>query len=117
MIIEAAEKHFKIGEIPIVFYKRKNGKSRLMSGIFNFAFRAWRLILRVYTGYHPLKLFSYPIVAFFASSMILLNLTLLLTLNNMILTAISGVAAIILFSTSAIITSIALYAESQKTLS
>ena len=116
MIIEAAEKHFKIGEIPIVFYKRKNGKSRLMSGIFNFAFKAWRLILRVYTEYHPLKLFSYPIIAFFASSMILLNFTLLLVLNNAILAAISGVAAIILFSTSVIITSIALFAESKKSV-
>ena len=117
MIIEAAEKNFNIGEIPIVFYKRKDGKSRLMTGIFHFAFRAWRLIIRVYTEYHPLKLFLYPILVFFISSAILLDFAFLNYLIDRTWAYVFGTVATILFSTSVILFSIALIADSQKVIS
>ncbi|NHJ48364.1 MAG: glycosyltransferase family 2 protein [Asgard group archaeon] len=47
-IIRAAQNNFSIKEIPIHFTKRNNGKSRLMRNPFEYAFRAWRDIIRIF---------------------------------------------------------------------
>lgn len=56
-VIRAAKGKFKIKEIPIYFAKRKD-KSRLISGPFSYALKAWINILRVYRDYRPLKFFG-----------------------------------------------------------
>jgi glycosyltransferase involved in cell wall biosynthesis len=114
MIIEAAEKNFRIGEIPIVFSERKYGESRLMSGIFHFAFGAGKLLLRVYAEYHPFKLFLFPVITLFVSSLILFNLSLLEVFFNLTNALVLGIGTLVLFSTSVTIFIIALIADSQK---
>ena len=48
---------FKIKEVPVYFRKR-NGKSRLISNTFGYAIRAWINIIRIYRDYEPLKFFG-----------------------------------------------------------
>jgi glycosyltransferase involved in cell wall biosynthesis len=55
-IIQAKEKGLKIVEVPIHFRKRE-GKSRLISNIFSYARRAGINILRTYRDYEPLRTF------------------------------------------------------------
>lgn len=57
-IIQLVENNFKIVEVPIEFRKRE-GKSRLISGIFNYAKRAGVTILRTYLYHRPLRVFTY----------------------------------------------------------
>jgi glycosyltransferase involved in cell wall biosynthesis len=114
MIIEASEKNFRIGEIPTVFSERRDGNSRLMKGIFHFAFAAWILIFRVYAEYKPLKLFSFPILFLSILSLITLNFSLIMLVEG----TESGLTLIlmsaILFCSSVIISAIALVADAQK---
>ena len=56
-IIRAVNLGFKIKEIPTYFRKR-NGESRLMKNPFEYAFKAWINILRIYRDYRPLKFFG-----------------------------------------------------------
>ncbi|MBU0614677.1 MAG: glycosyltransferase family 2 protein [Nanoarchaeota archaeon] len=55
-IIKAAKQGFRIAEVPI--YARKTRKSRLFKGPFQYAFRAWVNIIRIYRDYEPLKFFG-----------------------------------------------------------
>lgn len=55
-IIQAAYKKLKIAQIPIIFRKRP-GKSRLISGIWNYAKKSGLTIIRTYRDYKPLKIF------------------------------------------------------------
>jgi len=57
-IIKAVRNKFKVKEVPIYFAKRRADKSRLMSNPFEFAFKAWVNLLRVYRDYAPLKFFG-----------------------------------------------------------
>jgi len=57
-IIRAIKEKFTVKEIPCIFRKRKNGKSRLMKNPFDYALKAWINILRVYRDYAPLKFFG-----------------------------------------------------------
>lgn len=55
-IIQAVDKNLKIIQIPCEFRKRAgDGKSRLISSLFNYAKRAGSMIIRSYVWYHPLK--------------------------------------------------------------
>lgn len=58
-IIQAAHKKLKIIEVPIVFRRRAHGRSRLISGIFNYAKNAGVTILTTYLNYRPLKTFLF----------------------------------------------------------
>lgn len=56
-IMQAVNHNLTLVEIPIDFRKRE-GKSRLMSGVFNYAKRAASTILRTYRDYHSLEVFT-----------------------------------------------------------
>ena len=56
-IMQAVNHKLTLVEIPIDFRKRE-GDSRLMSGVINYAKRAASTILRTYRDYEPLKVFS-----------------------------------------------------------
>lgn len=47
-IIKAAQKDYTIKEVPVYFAKRNDGKSRLMRSPFDYAFKAWKNIFRIY---------------------------------------------------------------------
>jgi glycosyltransferase involved in cell wall biosynthesis len=57
-IIAASHKGLKITEVPIVFRKRE-GKSRLISNIWTYAKKSGSTIVRAYTFYNPLKTFLF----------------------------------------------------------
>ena len=56
-IIRAVRGKFRIKEIPVYFRKR-DGKSRLIKNTFGYAVRAWINIIRIYRDYEPLKFFG-----------------------------------------------------------
>ncbi len=56
MIIQAVNKKLMIEWVPVKFRKRE-GKSRLISNIFIYAVRAGITMIRTYRDYHPLKVF------------------------------------------------------------
>jgi len=56
-IIQAVDKKLRIVQIPCIFRARE-GKSRLISSIWNYAKRAGSVILRTYVRYKPLKVFT-----------------------------------------------------------
>lgn len=58
-IIHAVRNKFRVAEVPVYFARRKgNTKSRLLKNPFEYAFKAWVNILRVYRDYEPLKFFG-----------------------------------------------------------
>jgi len=75
-IIRAVNLGYKLKEIPTYFRKR-DGESRLMKNPFDYAFKAWINILRIYRDYRPLKFFG-TIGAFFFSMGVLIGLILVL---------------------------------------
>ena len=56
-IIRAVTQKFRIKEVPVYFRKR-DGKSRLIKNTFGYAARAWINIVRIYRDYEPLKFFG-----------------------------------------------------------
>ena len=58
-IIKTIKEKFRIKEIPVYFEKRKHGKSKLIKNPFEYAFKAWINILKIYRDYEPLKFFGY----------------------------------------------------------
>ncbi len=56
-IIQAANKHLKIEQIPVEF-RRREGPSRLISSIFRYARFAGITIFRSFGAYHPFTVFS-----------------------------------------------------------
>ena len=56
-IIRAARGKFKIREVP-VYFKKRDGKSRLIKSTLGYAARAWINIIRIYRDYEPLKFFG-----------------------------------------------------------
>ena len=55
-LIRAAKQKFKITEIPI--HAKKTRESRLFKNSFQYAWRAWINIFRIYRDYEPLKFFG-----------------------------------------------------------
>jgi len=47
-IIRAAQNNYSIKEVPIYFTKRNDGQSRLMRSPLEYAFRAWKNIIKLY---------------------------------------------------------------------
>jgi glycosyltransferase involved in cell wall biosynthesis len=56
-IIQAANKNLKVAQIPVEF-RRREGKSRLISSIFKYARLAGVTIFRSFGAYHPFIIFS-----------------------------------------------------------
>jgi glycosyltransferase involved in cell wall biosynthesis len=56
-IIQAANKNLKVAQIPVEF-RRREGKSRLISSIFRYARLAGVTIFRSFGAYHPFIIFS-----------------------------------------------------------
>lgn len=56
-IMQAVNHNLTLVEVPIEFRKR-DGHSRLMSGVFHYAQRATAVILRTYRDYEPMKVFA-----------------------------------------------------------
>jgi hypothetical protein len=56
-IIQASNKNLKIEQIPVEF-RRREGKSRLISSIFHYARSAGVTIFRSFGAYHPFTVFS-----------------------------------------------------------
>ena len=56
-IIRAVKEKLKIKEVPTYFRKR-NDESRLLKNPFEYAFKAWINILRIYRDYEPLRFFG-----------------------------------------------------------
>lgn len=57
-LIQASHKDLQIEQVPVEF-RRRDGKSRLIHGLFSYAIRAGAIIFNTYRDYHPLKFFSY----------------------------------------------------------
>lgn len=57
-IIKASRGKFRIKEVPVKFLRRTSGKSRLLASPFEYAFKAWVNIFRIYRDYEPLKFFG-----------------------------------------------------------
>ena len=56
-IIKAVKEKLKIKEVP-TYFRRREGESRLLKNPFEYAFRAWINILRIYRDYDPMKFFG-----------------------------------------------------------
>ncbi len=60
MIIKVAKEGWRIKSVPIHFYERYDGESRLFRSSFMFALKGWAIILRTWRDYHPLRFFGLP---------------------------------------------------------
>ncbi len=57
-IIKAAEKNYRIREVPIYFARRSAGNSRLMKNPLDYSIRAGINLFRIYRDFAPLKFFG-----------------------------------------------------------
>src|SRR3990172_6153301 len=60
MIVRASKEGWRIENIPINFYQRSSGESRLISSPLSYAWRAGIIIFRTMRDYDPLKFFGLP---------------------------------------------------------
>lgn len=60
MIIKASNEGWRIESIPVNFYPRNAGESRLISSPIDYAWRAWIIIFRTMRDYDPLRFFGIP---------------------------------------------------------
>ncbi len=60
MIVKASKEGWRIANVPINFYQRSSGESRLISSPFSYAWRAGIIIFRTMRDYDPLKFFGLP---------------------------------------------------------
>lgn len=75
-LLQAARKGLKVVEVPVTFRKRE-GRSRLIRGVWSYARRAGATILRTYLYHRPLKTFLY-LGALFLAAGLLVGLRVLL---------------------------------------
>jgi len=113
MILEATSKKAKIGEVPIHFDKRLDGKSRLMNNPFHFAKSSGIFLIQVLIDLNPLKIYSIfssmlIIIGFYLGGTEIVNWLILGDMENPIL-IIAGlifiVGAIIILSTALLVSS------------
>lgn len=69
MIIKTAKEGWRIESVPINFYQRSAGESRLISSPLDYAWRAWIIIFRTMREYHPLTFFGLPGLIFILSGL------------------------------------------------
>ncbi|MGB0653746.1 MAG: glycosyltransferase family 2 protein [Thermoplasmatota archaeon] len=70
MIIRVAKEKFRIVSVPIQFYSRYDGESRLFGSPFGFAVKGWWIILRTWRDYHPFRFFIGPAVILLLGAMV-----------------------------------------------
>ncbi len=70
MIVKASREGWRMENVPINFYKRRDGESRLMSSPFSYAWRAWIIIIRTLRDYDPLRFFGIPGIIFIITGLI-----------------------------------------------
>lgn len=63
MIVKVSKEGWRIANVPVNFYQRSAGESRLMSSPLSYAWRAWIIIIRTIRDYDPLKFFGLPGIA------------------------------------------------------
>lgn len=56
-VIRAVKQKFRIKEVPI-YFKKRDGKSKLIRNPFEYAAKAWISIIRIYRDFEPLKFFG-----------------------------------------------------------
>lgn len=64
-LIQAAHKGFRIKQVPITFYERAAGDSRLISSLTNYINNAARIVIRTYRDHKPMRTFSLIAAGFF----------------------------------------------------
>jgi glycosyltransferase involved in cell wall biosynthesis len=70
MIVKASEEGWRIVNVPINFYQRSAGESRLMSGPLSYAWRAWIIIIRTIRDYDPFRFFGIPGLIFILTGLL-----------------------------------------------
>lgn len=60
MIVKVSKEGWRIANVPVDFYQRRDGESRLISHPFSYAWRAFIIIFRTVRDYDPLKFFGIP---------------------------------------------------------
>jgi glycosyltransferase involved in cell wall biosynthesis len=70
MIVKASKEGWRIENIPINFYERNAGESRLISSPLSYAWRAGIIIFRTVRDYDPLKFFGIPGVFFILAGLL-----------------------------------------------
>lgn len=60
MIVKVAKEGWRIVNVPVNFFERRAGDSRLISNPISYAWRAWIIIIRTMRDYDPLKFFGVP---------------------------------------------------------
>lgn len=71
MIIKTAKEGWRIENVPINFYQRSAGESRLFSSPLSYAWRAGILIFRTIRDYEPLRFFGGPGIVLLTSGFLL----------------------------------------------
>ena len=71
MIVKVSKEGWRIANVPVNFYQRSAGESRLMSGPLSYAWRAWIIIIRTIRDYDPLKFFGLPGIALTLAGLLL----------------------------------------------
>lgn len=64
-LIQASHRGFKIEQVPISFYEREAGESRLISSLTSYISNAARIVIRTYRDHKPMKTFSIIAAVFF----------------------------------------------------
>lgn len=65
-LIQATHKGFEITQVPISFYERESGDSRLISSLLTYIRNAARIVIRTYRDHKPMRTFSIIALLFFA---------------------------------------------------
>jgi len=71
MIVKTSKEGWRITNVPINFYQRSCGESRLMSSPLSYAWRAGIIIFRTMRDYDPLRFFGIPGLILIISGLIL----------------------------------------------
>jgi glycosyltransferase involved in cell wall biosynthesis len=71
MIVKVSNEGWRIANVPVDFYQRSSGESRLMSGPLSYAWRAWIIIIRTIRDYDPLKFFGLPGIVLIIAGLLL----------------------------------------------
>lgn len=64
-IIQASHRGFRIEQVPISFYERGSGESRLISSLTSYINNAARIVIRTYRDHKPMRTFSLIAFVFF----------------------------------------------------
>lgn len=86
MILRAAKEGFVIKSVEVHFYARYDEQSRLFSNPFQFAVRAWWIIIRTWRDYHPIRFFVWPGLLMLLAAMVFMGEALVYFLDTGVIT-------------------------------